>query len=246
MHRPSAANDPFAPISHHWQDATHISFGVFTTGLFTRTVKVEGSWFNGREPDQYRYNFDFRPFDSYSGRLTINPNSQWSLESSYAFIKSPEEHTPDVSQHRVTAAAMYGRNVGAHGDLSTSVIYGANKNSDEAALSNSGLAEMNLAIDERNSIFGRAEYVQKSATDLAIPVTNSQFNIGALALGYVREITTVPAGYLGLGVRGSINMLPDALLPYYGTRTPLGLGVFLRYRPSKIHMEMEHMHHMHP
>ena len=33
MHRPSAADDPFAPLGHHWQDATHEAFGVVTTGL---------------------------------------------------------------------------------------------------------------------------------------------------------------------------------------------------------------------
>jgi len=258
MHRPSAANDPFAPISHHWQDATHISFGVLTAGLFTKTVKVEGSWFNGREPDQYRYNFDFRRFDSYSGRVTVNPDPRWSLEGSYAFLNSPEALTPDVSQHRVTAAAMYGHPFGSTGDWSTSVIYGANKNSDEAALSNSGLVETNLNLDERNTIFARAEYVQKSAADLALPgalaplmggVDTSrfggrQFNVGVLALGYVRELLTGHAGDLGIGARGSINVVPDALRPYYGTRTPLGLGVFLRYRPNKMHMEMGDMKNM--
>lgn len=33
-HRPSAVPDPLAPLSHHWQDATHISFGVLTAGVF--------------------------------------------------------------------------------------------------------------------------------------------------------------------------------------------------------------------
>lgn len=45
MHRPSAMDDPVAPIGHHWQDATHISFGVVTAGLFTRQWKIEGSIF---------------------------------------------------------------------------------------------------------------------------------------------------------------------------------------------------------
>src|SRR5690349_23842684 len=58
-HRPSAAADPFAPLGHHWQDATHITYGVVTAGLFTRTVTLEGSWFNGREPDEDRTNFDY-------------------------------------------------------------------------------------------------------------------------------------------------------------------------------------------
>ena len=32
MHRPSAMDDPDAPIGHHWQDSTHITFGVATLG----------------------------------------------------------------------------------------------------------------------------------------------------------------------------------------------------------------------
>src|SRR2546426_11636353 len=74
-HRPSAAADPLAPISHHWQDGTHITFGVVTAGMFTRNVKLEASWFNGREPDENRTNFDYtgRRLDSYSARLTVNP-----------------------------------------------------------------------------------------------------------------------------------------------------------------------------
>jgi len=249
MHRPSAANDPFAPISHHWQDATHISFGVLTAGFFTKMVKLEGSWFNGREPDENRYDFDFRRFDSYAGRFTINPNAHWSLEGSYAFLKSPEALTPDESEHRVTAAAMYGRRVGTMGDWSTSFVYGANKHADAAALSNSVLAETNLVLDAHNTIFGRAEYVQKSAADLALAgfSNEQQFNVGALAVGYVRELLTGRAGSLGLGARGTINVVPETLRPTYGTRTPLGLGVFVRYRPNKMRMDqsmnMNGMHH---
>ncbi|MES2766139.1 MAG: LOG family protein, partial [Bacteroidota bacterium] len=32
LHRPSGANNPDAPISHHWQDASHITWGVITGG----------------------------------------------------------------------------------------------------------------------------------------------------------------------------------------------------------------------
>ncbi|HXC25543.1 MAG TPA: hypothetical protein VNU46_06475 [Gemmatimonadaceae bacterium] len=246
MHRPSAINDPFAPISHHWQDGTHITYGVLTAGLFTKTVKLEGSWFNGREPDQDRYDFDIRRLDSYTGRLTVNPNVHWSLEGSYAFLKSPEELTPDVSQHRMTAAALYGRQVGVEGDWSTSIIYGANKYSDSPTLSNSGLIESNLTLNSHNAIFGRAELVQKSAGDLALPDSTSpaaatqQFNVAAFSLGYIRELLTGAAGSLGLGAQGTVNLVPDALRPYYGTRTPLGLGIFFRYRPREMRTMMAH------
>ncbi|HZG54497.1 MAG TPA: hypothetical protein VEZ40_20515, partial [Pyrinomonadaceae bacterium] len=51
MHRASASENPTAPLTHHLQDSTHISFGVFTTGFTYRWFKHEGSLFNGREPD---------------------------------------------------------------------------------------------------------------------------------------------------------------------------------------------------
>ena len=39
-HRPSAAANPVAPVSHHWLDATHIAFGVVTLGAHTRRWKA--------------------------------------------------------------------------------------------------------------------------------------------------------------------------------------------------------------
>ena len=77
MHRPSAAADPFAPLGHHWQDASHESFGVITLGLYTHALKLEGSAFNAREPDWYHYNLDYTGarLDSYSGRVTLLPSA---------------------------------------------------------------------------------------------------------------------------------------------------------------------------
>jgi hypothetical protein len=80
MHRPSGMDNLTAPIGHHWQDATHVSFGVLTGGIFTHTWQLEGSIFNGREPDENRWNFDPIKLDSYSARFTVNPNVHWSLQ----------------------------------------------------------------------------------------------------------------------------------------------------------------------
>jgi hypothetical protein len=79
MHRPSAMDNPSAPLSHHWQDATHITFGVLTAGIFSRSVKLEGSVFNGREPDENRWGIDRIKLDSWSARLTLNPGRNWSF-----------------------------------------------------------------------------------------------------------------------------------------------------------------------
>src|SRR5207244_3150915 len=95
-HRPSAAGDPLAPLGHHWQDATHITYGVITAGLFTRSAKLEASWFNGREPDEDRTGFDYagRRLDSYAARLTVNPSRYWSLATWYGYLASPEALDP--------------------------------------------------------------------------------------------------------------------------------------------------------
>ncbi len=100
MHRPSAMDNPTAPLTHHWQDATHVSFGVLTGGIYSRRWQLEGSVFNGREPDDNRWNFDPIKLDSYSGRFTVNPTNHWSLAGGYGYLKSPEALSPNESIRR--------------------------------------------------------------------------------------------------------------------------------------------------
>jgi hypothetical protein len=252
-HRPSALGDPLAPLGHHWQDATHITFGVITMGLFGRAWMFEGSVFNGREPDENRTNFDYagRSLDSYSGRLTINPTPYWSLSGSYGYLKSPEGLHPEESLHRISASVLHGRTVGRVGEWSTALIWGANKHPGESGLSNSVLLENTLDLDGKNTIFGRAEYVQKTAEDLAlgpVPPTD-EFGVASFVLGYVREISGFTGGSIGLGVRGALNVIPETLRSTYDTRTPVGFAVFLRFRASRVQMDhhvTEHApgHHM--
>src|SRR2546425_9953443 len=85
-HRPSASDDPLAPIGHHWQDGTHITFGVLTAGVFTRPTKLQASIFHGREPDENRTHFDYarRALDSYSARPSGHPGARWGLSGRYA------------------------------------------------------------------------------------------------------------------------------------------------------------------
>ena len=45
MHRFAAMENPEAPISHHWLDSTHISYGVATAGLVHGNVKPDKDGF---------------------------------------------------------------------------------------------------------------------------------------------------------------------------------------------------------
>jgi len=234
-HRPSAADDPLAPISHHWQDGTHITFGVVTAGVFTRSAKLEASWFNGREPDEIRTNFDYagRRLDSYSVRLTVNPGPRWSVSAWYAYLRSPEALNPDESLHRIGASALTTQPVGTQGTWSSALIYGANDEIGPGPLASSVVLESTLDLDGTNAFFGRAEYVRKSAAGLVIPSVppTTEYDVGALALGYLRTVGTVAGLAAGVGVRGSVNFVPSSLNAVYGSRTPAGAAIYFRLQP---------------
>lgn len=235
-HRPSAMNDPLAPIGHHWQDATHIAFGVLTAGLFTHSVKVEGSLFNGREPDENRTNFDYRgrSLDSYSGRVTWNPAGQWSVAGSYAYLKSPETTHPEESMHRVSASLLNNRSFGSAGDWSTTLVFGANRASSDKTFEPSYLAETNLEFGNGHTVFGRAEYVDKTADDLVLGANPPArtFNVGELTGGYLYEFDRIGTVRTGLGVRAAVNFVPSSLVSVYGSRNPTGFAIFVRFRPA--------------
>jgi hypothetical protein len=252
MHRPSGMDDPFAPLGHHWQDATHISFGVVTAGLFTQRWKLEGSVFNGREPDDRRWNFDRIRLDSYSGRMTFNPSEHWSLTAGYGYMKSPEILEPGEPMRRLVTSILHGVRLGTDGQWASALVYGTNKHEGHER-SSSLLAESELVLDRWNTFLARAEVVQKSGGELVLdgpPASldpDELFNIGALSLGYIRELGRFRGVTIGLGGRGSVNFIPRQLESAYGSRTPSGGMLFIRIRPhhETMGMTMPGMHDGH-
>ncbi len=115
MHRLSGEDNPMAPISHHWMDSTHTSYGVLTTGYIWESFKLEGSSFRGREPDQNHWNIETPKLDSYSGRLSYNPTENWSAQVSMGHLTSPEQLFPATTRTGPQAASAIharGRMVG--------------------------------------------------------------------------------------------------------------------------------------
>ena len=236
-HRPSAEADPFAPLGHHWQDATHITYGVVTAGLFTRSLKIEASWFNGREPDENRTDFDYagRRLDSYAGRLTVNPSARWSLATWYGYLASPEALTPGEAVHRYGASALFSRALGSTGHWSSALIFGANTIVGANETLPSVLIETTVAPDSRNSVFGRVEYVRKRAEDLAVPGIPPElvYDVEAVSVGYERDLARTGGAGWGLGGRGALSFVPPSLEALYGSRTPVGGAVYLRLTVSR-------------
>ncbi len=231
MHRPSAESDPLAPIAHHWQDATHITYGVLTAGVFTRSAKLEGSWFNGREPDEQRYDLDLRRPDSWSVRLLVNPAPRWSGSASYGFLKSPDRSDSLQSERRFGASLLYTRPLPGGGAWSTALIWGASRHQ---RTSHSVTVETNFQLSRGHSVFGRGTWVQKSAEDLAVPGVplDRRYGVSSVSAGYVRDLGGWRHTELAAGVRATLNFVPVELESVYGTRRPAGLVGFIRLRPA--------------
>jgi hypothetical protein len=244
MHRPSAMDDPDAPLGHHWQDSTHVTFGVATGGIVWRSIKIEGSIFTGREPDEDRYNFDQPDFDSYSGRISWNPTRNLALQVSYGYIKSPEGLEPDLKRHRTTASIIYNLPLGNDSNWSNTLVWGQNHDTGEGK-TQSFLVESNYQCG-RNTVYLRWERVEKSGHELVLnPPDESQiFPVSGYAIGYVRDLSHGGGLDVGLGTQFTINDRPDRLDRYYGDDLSYAFQFFLRVRPS-LHSHGMHEHSNH-
>jgi hypothetical protein len=228
MHRFSGEDIPEAPITHHWLDSTHVTFGVATLGYIWKQFKVDGSIFTGREPDQYRWGFNQPDFDSYSARLTYNPTENWSMQASYGNIHSPEQLEPNVNQQRVTASASYQRHWDGI-DWGTTLAFGENFNNPGNNLY-AVLLESTVVFHDTHTIFARAENVEK---DELFSPDNPQdgqiYNVGKLSTGYIYDFPRWHHFKFGLGGLGSVFVLPESLHSTYGSES-LSFMLFVRVK----------------
>jgi hypothetical protein len=235
--------NPIAPITHHWLDSSHITFGVITTGLYDSRWKAEMSVFNGREPDEDRADLDLGALDSVSGRFTFLPTPRFAFQISAGHLREAEAQFPPETPRnlsRLTASGTYHRALSNDGIWATTVAYGLNAEvevipGDEVDLvTHAFLAESNLLLRERDSVFGRIEVVGKPGHDLHIheaPATI--FTVAKLAAGYVRYFSPWKRLVPGVGGTASLNIVPEALAPRYSGRVSPGFGLFFNVRPSR-------------
>jgi hypothetical protein len=226
MHRFSSVNIPVAPITHHWLDSTHITYGVLTAGAVVDRVKVEASAFRGREPDENRWNIESPKLDSHSFRLSVNPTDHWALQVSYGRIHSPEQLEPEVDQDRTTASAMYDGTWGDTGRWEGTFAWGRNQNRPGHTL-DAFTAEAALQSGERHTLFARVERVEKDELFIAPDARAGQvFSVGELTAGYRYDFLRHDHLAVGIGVAGTLSQVPSELRGDYGN-TPASALVFL-------------------
>ena len=222
MHRLSGEDNPEAPISHHWLDSTHITYGVVTFGYVYDSVKLEGSAFRGREPDENRYDIETGKLDSASARLSWNPTRRWAMQVSRGRIKSPEELHPDVDVDRTTASAICQTE-----QTQTTLAWGRNSPNHGPA-TNAYLLETAARLSPSHTVFARGELAEKNELfPDDDPRAEQVFRVGKASLGYVYDISF---GQYKAGVGGLVSRyrIPPELKDVYGN--PTSFMLFARVR----------------
>lgn len=233
MHRASAADNAMAPLSHHLQDSTHIAMGVLTAGMQWNRWQLEGSWFQGKEPDEVRTNIDVGPLDSYSVRLSYAPSRNWVMQVSSGYLTNPEELRPgDVV--RSTVSVHHNLPL-SFGNWASALVWGQNRKLIESPphIENSVLFESTLDWTERDHLYGRYERVDKEGLVAAVPgESGPTYRIHALTLGVIRDMSF---GAIVVGIGGDVTFYakPTELESTYGAM-PVFYRVFLRLRPPQM------------
>jgi hypothetical protein len=237
MHRASSGENPTAPLGHHWQDSTHITFNVVTAGFGWNAVSIEGSAFHGAEPDEDRWDIEGGSIDSAAGRLKVRLPNGWSAQVSHAFLHEPEAVEPG-DLRRTTASIHYG----AEGDRPFAATLLWSRNDEAHGVSDSFLLEAAWQPTRSDHVYGRAEWVEKDrrllqfkGADVSPAIEVPEIaEIGALTFGYLRDFVIARALRLGAGGDVTAYSFPSALEPVYGD-TPISVHVFLRVRWGEPH-----------
>jgi len=219
MHRASGMDNPAAPITHHWLDSTHVTFGVATFGIVRGDWKLEASQFSGREPDQHRFNFDNPRMDSTAVRLTYNPDEHWSMQVSWGHLNSPEQLEPNGDERRTTASATYVTNFGDESSLAATLAWGL-KSLNNGQNLNGVLAEAELVPADLWTLFSRAEWEENAEL-----VPNQISRVGDLSFGAIRDFRLDDHWKFGLGALYAFDFTPGHA--GYGT-SPHGTMAFVR------------------
>jgi hypothetical protein len=225
MHRLSTGDSPAAPITHHWLDSTHITEGVVTAGWVHRNVKLEVSAFNGREPNQHRWDIESPRLDSEAVRVSWNPNANLSLQASWAHQTSPEQLEPEADEDRWSMSGIYTLPLGKDGWWSTTLAYGSRTSSATHEALGAWLLESAVKPNDPWTVFMRVE----GEANPELVASGAAERVGQVTVGAIHDWRVRPHLKLGLGALQTFDVVPSSLDTAYG-RSPRGTMGFIRLK----------------
>jgi hypothetical protein len=244
MHRDSAQHLPWAPLGHHYQDSTHVSMGVLTSGIKFDIVEVALSQFNGREPDDKRTDLEKGKLDSWSSQIKLYLWDGLYGQASTAILKEPER-LESGNQRRTTLSIHWktaDKSSSGSFKHATSFVYGSNQKiatnldaADETANDNklrkSWLAETDLTWGDGLWWTGRFESLDRHGLGLRDDEGKAgeiDHTVRALTLGGFFDIAALSNSSVktGLGLDFTTHLIDAETRNDYG-RNPYGTHAFL-------------------
>jgi hypothetical protein len=227
-HRASIGDNPLAPLGHHLEDSTHIADEVVTFGTSTssgqRGVRVEASGFHGREPDENRWHIEVGAVDSWSTRLTISPDADWSAQYSIGHLHSPESLRPTEDVLRQTASLAFHHTYSAV--LVDGIgVWGRNHTIGSAVNANGYLMEIAIHLKNRQAIWTRFENADRTTDLLGANAPAEESVIGRVqeySFGYAHPLWKWSNGWSDFGAQLTTYGVPSTLGPLY-SQHPFGV-----------------------
>ncbi len=233
-HRPSAGDNPLAPLGHHLQDSTHIAYDVITgavaLGRGQRGARVEASGFHGREPDENRWTIEGGPLDSWAARLTASPGRDWTAQYSVGHLHSPEAQHPEEDVLRQTASIAF-HHAAASASIDAIGVWGRNHTIASTEDANGYLFEGALRL-RAQTVWTRIENADRT-TDLlgaAAPAVESVVGrVQAYTGGYAHRIWSNRWSAAEIGAQATTYGVPASLTLIYGQH-PVGVAAVLHWQ----------------
>jgi hypothetical protein len=231
MHRASAGPNPTAPLAHHHLDSTHVSHTVLTAGFTRGGVTVEASGFHGREPDEDRLRVEQGSIDSYAMRVSWRRGG-WSGQVSAGHLKVP--NPTEFTDHDLFTASVSHEGSWRGRPVVWTAAMGVIRESGLDVTLPAVLAEGRWGWRPRDTWYARVEWMLK---DILTPGgydppgfdhPHVLSRVGAVTVGYERELASGRAGRLGLGADATLYDRDANLADNYGR--PASAHVFLRWR----------------
>jgi hypothetical protein len=230
MHREAIMDSPGAPITHHWLDSTHITFGVLTAGVVYDRAKLEVSRFNAREPDQHRWDIETGPLDSTAVRLSLNPTRTLSLQGSWGYFKDPEQLEPGVNQKRLSASVLWADEIAPGWKAAGTLAWGRKSVEEHGEWLHDDAFAAEASVKHRGwTFFGRGELTENREL---VPGEHhgDAHSVGKVSIGAVRDFRIADHLSIGAGGLFAVNFVPDELAPLYGSHNPIGAMGFIRLK----------------
>lgn len=238
MHRPTGMVNPDAPLGHHvGQDVSHITSTVFGASLGLGRTRIEASTFNGTEPEPTKVDLPIDAPNSYAGRLIYELSDGWQTMASAAYVKDPEPHDPDLDRIYRYSASLYGlRHMDSGWMLHNSFVFGLTNYYDHVPALRSFLDEFWFHSDSKNNFWGRIEFLERTASELAIPIATDALKprwVTALTAGYTNEFMKFEGSKLSAGFSVTKNFLPSEFRDAYGA-APWSGRIFIQLGGMKM------------